>query len=75
MATITATEFKQNLGAYLDKTADEDIYITKNDKIIAKLTTPTKRPKYRISDFFGTLSDSALSLEEAKLLRIMEKIK
>lgn len=73
MATITATEFKQNLGAYLDKTADEDIYITKNDKIIAKLTTPTKRPKHSIAEFFGTLPPSDFDIKAARLERAMRK--
>ncbi|MCR5309107.1 MAG: type II toxin-antitoxin system prevent-host-death family antitoxin [Bacilli bacterium] len=38
--TITATEFKTNLGKYLDKVDCEDIYISKNGKIIAQLTKP-----------------------------------
>ena len=35
--SITATELKSNLGKYLDQAATEDIYISKNGKIIAKL--------------------------------------
>lgn len=38
--TITATEFKTNFGKYLDAVTKEDIYITKNGKIIAQLTIP-----------------------------------
>lgn len=38
--SITATEFKRNLGKYLMLSAHEDIYITKNGKEIAKLTNP-----------------------------------
>jgi len=34
---ITATEFKINLGKYLDASNDEDIIITKNGKTIARL--------------------------------------
>lgn len=37
---ITATEFKINLGKYLEMAADQDIFITKNGKEIAKLTSP-----------------------------------
>ena len=37
---ISATEFKNNLGKYLTLAAKEDIYITKNGKSIAKLTSP-----------------------------------
>ena len=38
--SITATELKNNLGKYLLLSATEDIFITKNGKIIAKLTNP-----------------------------------
>ena len=40
--SITATEFKTNLGKYLMLAATEDIFISKNGKIIAKLTNPIK---------------------------------
>ncbi len=38
--SITATELKQNLGKYLLLSASEDVYITKNGKVVAKLTKP-----------------------------------
>ena len=38
--TITATELKTNLGKYLDLVFTEDILITKNGKVIARLTQP-----------------------------------
>ena len=37
---ITATEFKTNLGKYFDLVANEDIWISKNGKTIAKLVNP-----------------------------------
>ena len=37
---ITATEFKKNLGKYLELVANEDITITKNGKPIAILARP-----------------------------------
>jgi prevent-host-death family protein len=39
---ITATEFKSNLGRYLDLVGEEDIVITRNGKRIAKLTDAAK---------------------------------
>ena len=33
--SITATELKNNLGKYLLLSATEDIYITKNGKVVA----------------------------------------
>ena len=38
--SITATELKLNLAKYLLLSATEDIYITKNGKIVSKLTNP-----------------------------------
>ena len=38
--SITATELKENLGKYLAMASQEDIYITKNGKIVAKLSSP-----------------------------------
>ena len=35
---ITATELKINLGKYLSIAQNQDVFITKNGKIIAKLT-------------------------------------
>ena len=38
---VTATEFKTNLGKYLEMARKQDIFITKNGKNIARLTSPT----------------------------------
>lgn len=38
---VTATEFKSNLGKYLEMAMKQDILITKNGKNIARLTSPT----------------------------------
>lgn len=38
---ITATELKTNLGKYLEMAATQDIFITKNGKSLARLTSPT----------------------------------
>lgn len=37
---ITATEFKLNLGRYLDLVLTEDIWISRNGKTVAKLINP-----------------------------------
>ena len=36
--TITITEFKKNFNKYLEAISAEDILLTKNGKIVAKLT-------------------------------------
>lgn len=37
---VTATEFKLNLGKYLEMVLTEDVWITKNGKTVAKLINP-----------------------------------
>ena len=37
---VTATEFKTNLGKYLEMIATEDIFITHNGKTVAKVVEP-----------------------------------
>ena len=37
---ITATELKLNLGKYLNLVLTEDIWITRNGKMIAKMVNP-----------------------------------
>ena len=37
---VTATEFKLNLGKYLDMLLTEDIWITRNGKTVAKVINP-----------------------------------
>ncbi|MBQ6239549.1 MAG: type II toxin-antitoxin system prevent-host-death family antitoxin [Firmicutes bacterium] len=37
---VTASEFKLNLEKYLELVHDEDIWVTKNGEIVAKLINP-----------------------------------
>ena len=37
--SITATELKANLGKYLLMAATEDVYVTRNGRTVAKLTS------------------------------------
>jgi len=62
---ITATELKVNLSKYLILSATEDVYVTKNGKIICKLTNPFQDKIDTAKSLFGILPDS-LSLEEAR---------
>lgn len=57
--SITATELKQNLGKYLLLSAREDIYITKNGKVIAKLTNPHQNRVETAKSLFGILPEDA----------------
>ena len=51
--SITATELKQNLGKYLELCETEDVFITKNGKIIAKLSNPFADREARARSLFG----------------------
>ena len=50
---ITATEFKTNLGKYLEMAMSQDIFITKNGKSIARLTNPTVNKLELLDDLVG----------------------
>ena len=62
---ITATELKVNLGKYLMLAETEDIYITRNGKIVAKLTNPYQDRVDVAKSLFGILPND-LTLEEAR---------
>ena len=66
--SITATELKNNLGKYLMLAATEDIFITKNGKIVAKLSNPHQDRVDMAKSLFGVLP-ADMTLEEAKAER------
>lgn len=67
--SITATELKLNLGKYLTLAEEEDIYITKNGKVIAKLTNPYQNRVDMAKSLFGILP-SDITLEESQVERL-----
>ena len=67
--SITATELKQNLGRYLLMAATEDVFITKNGKVVAKLSNPNQDRVNMTKSLFGVLPQD-ITLEEAKNERI-----
>ena len=69
--SITATELKTNLSKYLLLSATEDIYITKNGKIISKLTNPFQERIDIAKSLFGVLP-ADITLEDANEERLNE---
>lgn len=63
--SITATELKLNLSKYLLLSATEDIFITKNGKVVAKLSNPFQDRVDVAKSLFGVLP-SDVTLEEAR---------
>ena len=66
--SITATELKNNLGKYLMLAATEDIFITKNGKVVATLSNPHQDRVDMAKSLFGILP-ADITLEEAKTER------
>lgn len=67
--SITATELKQNLGKYLLLSTTEDIFITKNGKVISKLTNPFQDKLHLVNALFGSVP-AEVTLEEAQKERL-----
>lgn len=67
--SITATELKANLSKYLLLSATEDIFITKNGKVVAKLTNPFQERVDIAKSLFGIIP-SDITLEEAREERL-----
>lgn len=67
--SITATELKTNLSKYLLLAATEDIYITRNGKTVARLTSPYQNKLDILDSLYGSLPDD-ISAEEAREERL-----
>ena len=67
--SITATELKNNLGKYLLLSETEDVFITKNGKIVAKLTNPYQDRVEIAKSLFGILPEN-VDVEIAKEERL-----
>lgn len=70
--SITATELKKNLGKYLTLSATEDVFITKNGRVIAKLTNPNQNRVDTAKSLFGILPLNA-SIDDARAERLEAK--
>ena len=68
---VTATEFKANFGKYLELIAQEDIFITRNGKTVAKVVNPQVSAVDTLRGMLGGISSSIdmNSLREERLLK------
>ena len=69
MMSITATELKQNLSKYLLLSMTEDIYITRNGKVVSKLTNPFQDKLNTVYALFGSVPDT-VTLEKVREERL-----
>lgn len=67
--SVTATELKINLGKYLLLAETEDIFITKNGKVVAKLSNPYQDRVDVAKSLFGILPKD-ITLEESRKERL-----
>ncbi len=63
--SITATELKLNLGKYLKLAEHETIFITRNGKVVAKLSNPNADRVEMAKSLLGVIP-SNITLEEAR---------
>lgn len=67
--SITATELKMNLSKYLLLAEKEDVFITRNGKVVAKLTNPYQDRVETAKSLFGVIP-ADITLEEAQKERL-----
>ena len=70
--SITATELKTNLSKYLDMSISQDVFITRNGKIIAKLTNPYQERVDIAKSLFGIIPND-IDLENSRKERMSKK--
>ena len=67
---VTATQFKTNIGHYLSNVSEDDVYITKNGKVVAKLSNPAGDKQAFLDSLVGITAHNPISLDEAKRERL-----
>lgn len=77
MKRVTATEFKQNFGRYLELARKEKIMITKNGKAIVMMMPPEETTKnYKeiesITELFGSIHGD-VDIDEARWEHLKRK--
>lgn len=66
---ITATELRKNMGKYLALAATRDIYIPRNGKSIAKLTSANVDKFALLDSLVGIIPDAETTLDSITELR------
>ena len=67
--SITATELKMNLSKYLLLAESEDVFITRNGRVVAKLTNPYQDRVKIANSLIGIIPDE-ITEEEARSERL-----
>jgi len=67
--SITVAELEQNLSKYIEISASEDVYITRDGNVIAKLSSPIADKMAILKSLRGCIP-SDMTLEEAREERL-----
>jgi prevent-host-death family protein len=67
---VTATELKSNIGKYLLLVSKEDIFITKNGKSVAKLSSAKQNKVDIVRSLIGSVPGETATLQEAREERL-----
>ena len=67
---VTATKFKANIGHYLDTVSDGELYITKNGKVVAKLSNPAGEKQALLDSLVGITAHNPVSFDSARRKRL-----
>ena len=70
---ITATELKSNIGYYLNTIGEADVFISKNGKIVAKLSSPIRDKQAGLDSLVGITAKNPVSLADAKKERLAKQ--
>ena len=69
MCYITATELKTNLGHYLELSKTEDVYITKNNKVISVLSNADNHKMTIIENMHGEFGSVSADTNYDEILK------
>lgn len=69
--TITATALKENLGHYFEVVKNEDIFVSKNGKIVAQIINPHKDKRKVLKSLIGIFPND-IDYDKHRAERIMK---
>ena len=67
---VTSTELKANIGYYLNAVSENEVFITRNGKVVAKLSNPAQDKQAVLDSLVGLTARNPISLNEAKKERL-----
>ena len=70
MTKETLTELKENTGKYVDLAAQDDIFITRNGRIVARLTAAKPDKVEAARSLFGLLAGAEVDMNKEREERL-----